>query len=70
MNVPDLVEAPESLLVSTFVFLDLSLIVGKVDARIGKEGLDPSERGGGGSLGKVEPLLLPTAESSELVCPV
>ena len=55
---------------STFVFLDLSLIVGNVDARIGKEGLDPSERGGGGSLGKVAPLLLPTAESSELVCPV
>ena len=70
MNAPDLVEALEVLLVSAFVFLDLSLIVGNVDARIGKEGLHPSERGGGGSLGKVAPLLLLTADSSELVCPV
>ena len=56
------------------VFLALSLIVGSVDARIGKEGLDPSEGGGGGggSLGYAAAplfLLLFTDESSELVCP-
>ena len=60
---------------SALVFLALSLIVGSVDARIGKEGLDPSEGGGGGgggSLGYAAAplfLLLFTDESSELVCP-
>ena len=37
--IPDLVEALEGLLVSALVFLALSLIVGSVDARTGKEGL-------------------------------
>ena len=76
--VPDLVDVLEGLLASTLVFLALSLIVGNVDARIGKEGLDPSEEGGGGSFGyeAIGPLtslsllllLLFKYESSELAC--
>ena len=67
----------EGLLVSALFFLALSLIVGNVDALIGKDGLDPNEGGGGGSLGYdaigdetqlfMLPLLLFTDESSELV---
>ena len=76
--VPDLVDVLEGLLASTLVFLALSLIVGNVDARFGKEGLDPSEEGGGGSFGyeAIGPLtslsllllLLFKYESSELAC--